>query len=64
LAEGVDGEVLERTMARTSIPIVAPFRRRYPAALRKQIFDVAIAERETHIQPNGVPDHRGREMMP
>ena len=24
-------------------------------ALRKQIFDVAIAERETHIQPNGVP---------
>ena len=29
-------------------------------ALREQIFDVAIAERETHIKPNGVPDdHRG-----
>jgi hypothetical protein len=29
-------------------------------ALREQIFDVAIAERETHIKPNGVPhDQRG-----
>src|SRR5580704_12912344 len=32
-------------------------------ALRKQIFDVAIAERETHIQPNGVPDGRRQELM-
>ena len=32
-------------------------------ALREQIFDVAIAERETHIQPNGVPDDRRRELM-
>jgi hypothetical protein len=32
-------------------------------ALRKQIFDVAIAERETHIQPNGMPDDRRRELM-
>jgi hypothetical protein len=32
-------------------------------ALRKQIFDVAIAERETHIQPNGVPDDRGRKLV-
>jgi hypothetical protein len=32
-------------------------------ALRKQIFDVAIAERETHMQPNGVPDDRRRELM-
>jgi hypothetical protein len=32
-------------------------------ALRKQIFDVAIAERETHIEPNGVPDDRRRELM-
>ena len=32
-------------------------------ALRKQIFDVAIAERETHVQPNGVPDDRRRELM-
>jgi hypothetical protein len=31
--------------------------------LRKQIFAVAIAERETHIQPNGVPDDRRRELM-
>jgi hypothetical protein len=27
------------------------------------IFDVAIAERETYIQPNGVPDDRRRELM-
>ena len=26
--------------------------------LSEQIFDVAIAERETHIEPNGVPDDR------
>ena len=32
-------------------------------ALRKQIFDVAIAEGETQIQPNGVPDNRRRKLM-
>jgi hypothetical protein len=32
--------------------------------LRKQIFTVAIAERETNIQPNGVPDDLRRELMP
>ena len=31
--------------------------------LSEQIFDVAIAERETHIEPHGVPDDRGREMV-
>jgi hypothetical protein len=31
--------------------------------LRKQIFDVAIPERETHIQPNDVPDDRRRKLM-
>jgi hypothetical protein len=31
--------------------------------LRKQIFDVAKAERETHIQSNGVPDDRRRELL-
>jgi hypothetical protein len=31
-------------------------------ALPKQMFD-AIAERETHIQPTGVPDDRRRELM-
>jgi hypothetical protein len=30
---------------------------------RKQIFDVPIAERETHRQPNGVPDDRRRKLM-
>jgi hypothetical protein len=29
----------------------------------EQIFDVAIAERETHIQPNGAPDNRTRKLM-
>jgi hypothetical protein len=32
-------------------------------ALREQIFDVAIAERETDIEPSGVPDDRRRELM-
>ena len=31
--------------------------------LRKEIFDVAIAERETHIEPNGVPDDRRRKLV-
>src|SRR5271167_2847394 len=31
--------------------------------LREQIFDVAIAERETEIEPNGVPDDRRRKLM-
>jgi hypothetical protein len=29
----------------------------------RQIFDVAMAERETDIGPNGVPDDRRRELM-
>ena len=33
------------------------------AALREQIFDVAIAEGETEIEPNGVPDDRRRKLM-
>ena len=33
------------------------------SALREQIFDVAIAERETDIEPNGVPDDRRRKLM-
>jgi hypothetical protein len=37
--------------------------RNIQTARREQIFDVAIAERETHIQPNGVPDDRGRKLM-
>ena len=31
--------------------------------LSEQIFDVAIAERETHIEPDGVPDDRGRKLV-
>ena len=33
------------------------------SALREQILDVAITERETHIKPNGVPDNRGRKVV-
>ena len=33
------------------------------AALREQILDVAIAERETEMEPNGVPDHCRRELV-
>jgi hypothetical protein len=32
-------------------------------ALRKQIFDVAIAEREAEVEPNGVPDDWRRELV-
>src|SRR4029077_7976738 len=32
-------------------------------ALRKQILDVAIAERESDVEPNGEPDNRRREPM-
>src|SRR5271165_6374498 len=31
--------------------------------LCEQIFDVAIAESETEIEPNGVPDDRRRKLM-
>jgi RNA-directed DNA polymerase len=31
--------------------------------LSEQIFDITIAERETHIEPNGVPDDRGRKLV-
>ena len=33
------------------------------SALREQILDVAITERETHIKPNGVPDSCGRKVV-
>jgi hypothetical protein len=61
LAAGVDAEVLEQTTARTSKPITAPFRRRHPdiqTTLREQIFDVAIAEPEAGVEPNGEDDRR------
>jgi hypothetical protein len=31
--------------------------------LSEQIFDVAMAERESHREPNGVPDDRGRKLV-
>src|ERR1700722_638887 len=33
------------------------------SAFGEQILDVAISERETQIEPNGVPDDRGRELV-
>jgi hypothetical protein len=60
LAADADGEVLRRTTARTSKPTAARFHR---TALREQILDVAIAERETDIEPNGMPDDRRRELV-
>src|SRR3984957_14188511 len=62
LAEGVDGEGLERTMARTSRPSHR-FVGHIEPAFSERIFDVAIAERETHIEPHGVPDDRGRKLV-
>jgi hypothetical protein len=31
--------------------------------LSEQVFDVAIAERETQIEPNSVPDNRKRKLV-
>ena len=39
------------------------FMRDIQTALREQILDVAIAERETDIEPNGMPDDRRRELV-
>jgi hypothetical protein len=51
LAEDFDGEVLGRTTVQTSKPIAAHFMGDTQTALRQQIFDVAIAERQTKIEP-------------
>jgi hypothetical protein len=48
---------------RTSYPSSHRFVGDIQTAFRNQIFDVAIAERETHIQPNGVPDDRRRKLV-
>jgi hypothetical protein len=63
LAAGVDGEVLERTVAEPQDPPSHSFVREIQSALSEQVFDVAIAERETQIEPNGVPDNRGRKLV-
>ena len=39
------------------------FVRDIQTALRQQIFDVAIAERETHIEPDGVLNDRRRKLV-
>jgi hypothetical protein len=48
-----------RTMAQPSKP---PSRKRQPAHAQRAV-DVAMAEREAHIEPNGAPNDRGRELM-
>src|ERR1700722_8686425 len=53
-------EVLRRRTARLQNPSPYRFVGDAHTALPEQIFDVAIAERETHLQPNGVPDDRRR----
>jgi hypothetical protein len=63
LAVGVDGEVSGEQRPKLENPSPHRFVGDIQTALRKQIFDVAIAERETHIQPNGVPDNHRGELM-
>ena len=63
LAAGVDGEVLGQTTGRTSRPIAALFGRRPQATRSEQIFDVAITEGETNIEPNRVSDDRRGELV-
>ena len=54
---GVGGEVLGRTMAQTSNPsphcLVGDIQ---PTRSGQRISDVAMAEREAHLEPNGVPE--------
>jgi hypothetical protein len=50
------GEPVCRSLAASCVRVVA-------SALREQILDVAIAERETDIEPNGMPDDRRRELV-
>ena len=60
---GVDGEILGRTRPELQYPSSHRFVGDIQPTLRKQIFDVAIAERETDIEPNSVPDDRRRKLM-
>jgi hypothetical protein len=39
------------------------FVRDIQSSLGEQVFDVTIAERETQIEPNGVPDNRRRKLV-
>jgi hypothetical protein len=52
LAAGVDGEVIGRTIARTSRSIGALLCKRLQSTLWEQIFDVAITEGEANIEPD------------
>jgi hypothetical protein len=63
LAVNVDGEVSGEQRPKFQNPSPHRFVGDIQTALRKQIFDVAIAEGETQIQPNGVPDNRRRKLM-
>ena len=63
LAARVDGEVLGQPEARTSGLSAGPVRRRDPDRAQQQIFNFAIAKRETHIEPSSVLDDRKRELM-
>jgi hypothetical protein len=58
----VDGEVLGRKMARISTLITPAFRRRHPDRTRRADPRRRDSERETEIEPNGVPDDRRREL--
>jgi hypothetical protein len=57
LVVGVDGSQWPELQYQSPYRFVGDIQ----TALREQILDVAITERETHIQPNGVPDDRGEK---
>ena len=63
LAEDVDGEVLGQHRRELQDPPSHRFVGDIQPSLREQIVDVAMAERETDIEPNGVPNDRRRELM-
>jgi len=56
--------LLDRPEQRPELQNPSPHRfKETSRTLRERIFDVAIAERETDIEPNGAPDDRGRELV-
>jgi hypothetical protein len=55
LASGVDGEVIGANNGPTFKNPSPPSRGDNQPTLNEQIFDVAMAEREVHIGPNGTP---------
>jgi hypothetical protein len=63
LAAGVDGEFPGEQRPEFQDPSPHRLVGDIQTALGQQIFDVAIAEREAYIEPDGAPADRRRELV-